>query len=115
VPTGGTALANVGPADRPFTPGLPKERLTALIWHACGMARVRISTTVDGHLLEEARRLRVGTPDASLIDQALTELVRAHRRTEIDTHYEAAYREHPASEPDEWGDLESWADAAQRS
>ncbi len=87
----------------------------ALIWHACGMARVRISTTVDGHLLEEARRLHAGTPDASLIDQALTELVRAHRRSEIDEQYEAAYREHPASEPDEWGDLESWADAAQRS
>jgi hypothetical protein len=87
----------------------------ALLWHTYGMSRVRISTTVDGHLLEEARRLRGGTPDASLIDQALAELVRAQRRSEIDVHYEAAYREHPASEPDEWGDLESWADAAQRS
>ena len=39
------------------------------------MPRVRISTTVDGSRLEEARR-RVGRPDSELIDQALALLVR---------------------------------------
>jgi hypothetical protein len=87
----------------------------ALLWHTRGIARVRVSTTVDSDLLEEARRLRAGTPDAALLDLALAELVRMHRRTEIDGQYEAAYRDHPASEADGWGDLESWSDAAGRS
>jgi hypothetical protein len=35
------------------------------------MARVRISTTVDASLLEEARRVREGKPDSVVIDDAL--------------------------------------------
>jgi hypothetical protein len=52
--------------------------------------------------------------DARLIDEALTALLQKHRRTEIDAAY-AAYDEQPLSEPDAWGDLESWRDAAGRS
>jgi antitoxin MazE5 len=37
-----------------------------------------------------------------------------HRAAEIDAAY-AAYDEHPLSEPDEWGDLESFRFAAAAS
>ena len=40
------------------------------------MARVRVSTTVDEALLKKARRLRRGTSDAALIDEALDALLR---------------------------------------
>ena len=75
--------------------------------HACGMTRVRVSTTVDEGLLTEARRLRPGVKDATLLDEALRGLVRLHREAEIDASY-AAYDEHPIDEPDEWGDLASF-------
>ena len=77
------------------------------------MARVRVSTTVDQDLLERARRARAGVNDATLLDEALKVLLRAHREAEIDAAY-AAYDEHPLDEPDEWGDLASWRDAAGR-
>ena len=35
------------------------------------MARVRVSTTVDEHLLARAREARSGVGDAALIDEAL--------------------------------------------
>jgi hypothetical protein len=35
------------------------------------MSRVRVSTTVDGDLLDEARRLRSGANDAKLLEEAL--------------------------------------------
>lgn len=78
------------------------------------MARVRVSTTVDEALLAEARRLRP-VKDAELLDEALRGLVRANREAEIDAAYERAYREHPLDEPDEWGDLASWSEAARKS
>jgi hypothetical protein len=52
-----------------------------------GVARVRISTTVDQELLDDARKRR-----APSIDEA----------------YAAAYELHPVDEPDEWGDLASF-------
>lgn len=79
------------------------------------MARARVSTTVDEGLLASARRLRSGATDAALLDEALAALVARHRAAEIDVEYERAYREHPVDEPDEWGDLVSWGDAARRS
>lgn len=82
--------------------------------HNSGMARVRVSTTVDEDLLAEARRLRAGINDATLLDEALMTLVRQHRAAEIDASY-SAYDEHPLDEPDEWGDLSSWLDATQRA
>ena len=83
-------------------------------WHDSGMARVRVSTTVDEHLLAEARRALEGQNDAAVLDEALAALVARHRKAVIDASY-AAYDEHPLSEPDEWGDLESWLAANDRS
>jgi formate-dependent nitrite reductase cytochrome c552 subunit len=75
------------------------------------MARTRISTTVDHDLLEQARTA-TGRTDAELIDEALTALLHRYRRAEIDAAYAAAYEAHPIDEPDEWGDLASFRDAA---
>ena len=78
------------------------------------MSRVRVSTTVDGQLLAEARRSRGGASDAVLLDEALRALLARHRAAEIDEAYEA-YDEHPLDEPDEWGDLQSFREAAAAS
>ena len=76
------------------------------------MARTRISTTVDAGLIADARRARAGITDAQLIDEALTALLARHRSAEIDTAYATAYAEHPIDEADEWGDLDSFRNAA---
>lgn len=76
------------------------------------MARTRISTTVDDDLLRQARRARAGQTDAQLIDEALAALLQRLRRAEVDAAYQAAYTAHPIDEPDEWGDLGSFRDAA---
>ena len=78
------------------------------------MARVRVSTTVDEGLLAEARRAMAVVNDARLLDEALGALLRSHRAAEFDRSY-AAYGEHPIDEPDEWGDLASFGDAASRT
>jgi hypothetical protein len=78
------------------------------------MPRTRISTTVDGRLLADARAARAELNDAALIDEALAALLAARRSTEIDKAY-AAYDEHPLDEPDEWGDLASFHEAAAKS
>ena len=75
------------------------------------MARVRVSTTVDERLLNEARSLRSSLPDSALLDEALAALLARHRAAEIDAAY-AAYDAHPLEEPDEWGDLASFRTAA---
>jgi hypothetical protein len=75
------------------------------------MTRVRLSTTVDGQLLEEARRARAGKPDSVLIDDALAALLTRDRAAETDAAY-AVYDEHPLTEEDEWGDLDSFREAA---
>lgn len=75
------------------------------------MARIRVSTTVDESLIESARRLRSDLNDAALLDEALGALVSRHRAAEIDAGY-AAYEAHPLEEPDEWGDLASFREAA---
>ena len=82
----------------------------AYSWHA----RVRVSTTVDGELLQEARRLRDGGNDAALFDAALSALLDRHRAGQIDASY-AAYETQPLDEPDEWGDLASFREAASSS
>jgi hypothetical protein len=56
----------------------------------------------------------LGVTDAALIDEALRALLVRHRSAEVDASY-AAYDEHPADEPDEWGDLASWRQAAAAS
>jgi hypothetical protein len=75
------------------------------------MSRVRVSTTVDEHLLANARRTLKGQPDAVVIDEALRSLLLRHRSAELDAEYEA-YDAHPLEEPDEWGDLASFRAAA---
>jgi len=75
------------------------------------MARTRLSTTVDADLLEGARRVRSGVTDAVLIDEALGALLARHRTAEVDARY-AAYDLQPLDDPDEWGDLASFRQAA---
>lgn len=84
------------------------------LWHSCGMARVRVSTTVDEDLLAKARGARSGVGDAALIDEALAALVAQHRAVEVDAAY-SAYDDHPLDEADEWGDLGSFREAAAAS
>lgn len=75
------------------------------------MSRIRLSTTVNGQLLDSARRLRTGITDAALIDEALEALLVGHRSAEVDASY-TAYDQHPIDEPDEWGNLASFRQAA---
>ena len=86
--------------------------LVAESCHACGMPRVRISTTVDEETLTAARALGFAN-DSEVIDAALTALVRARRKAEIDASYEV-YDRIPLNTPDEWGDLESFMAAVDR-
>lgn len=75
------------------------------------MSRIRVSTTVDGELLESARGALSTLTDSALIDEALSALLARHRSAEIDAAY-AVYDAHPLEEPDEWGDLSSFREAA---
>jgi len=75
------------------------------------MPRERVSTTVDEELLGRARGLDEWGSDAALLDAALTALVARHRAVQIDASY-ASYDEHPLDEPDAWGDLASFGEAA---
>lgn len=74
------------------------------------MSRMRVSTTVDGGLLDRARGLEDWPNDAAMMDAALDALTARYREAEIDAAYEA-YERHPLGEPDEWGDLASFLDA----
>jgi hypothetical protein len=84
------------------------------MWHNSGMARTRVSTTVDEQLLESARQALAPLTDAAVLDQALAALLDRHRATEIDAAY-AAYDGHPLEEADEWGDLASFREGAAAS
>jgi len=66
----------------------PAEQRGFVAWHTYGIARTRLSTTVDAELRD--------------------------RSAELDASY-AAYDEHPLDEPDEWGDLASFREAAAAS
>ena len=78
------------------------------------MTRIRVSTTVDGLLIEQARQLRSGLKDAALLDEALGALLAQHRTAEIDASY-AIYDDVPLDEADDWGDLASFREAAATS
>jgi hypothetical protein len=78
------------------------------------MTRVRVSTTVDEHLLAKARESRSESTDAALIDEALEALLARDRAGELDAAY-AAYDERPLDEPDEWGNLAAFREAAAAS
>ena len=59
---------------------------------------------MDSELLEDARRLRSGANDATLLDEALSALIALNRAGEIDAAY-AAYDQFPVDQADEWGSL----------
>ena len=99
----GRLPAHSGPQDACL--GMPH------LWYGSGMARTRISTTVDAALLAGARRARSGLADSALIDEALSALLARQRAAEIDAAY-GAYDVHPLGEHDEWGDLASFRQAA---
>jgi hypothetical protein len=75
------------------------------------MTRVRISTTVDGQLLSEARSLRKGINDAKIFDEALVALLYRNRSAEIDAAY-GAYEATSIDELDDWGSLGEFRNAA---
>lgn len=76
------------------------------------MRKVRVSVMVDVEMWEAAKAAAGGDTDGAVVDAALTELVRRHRRAEAEAAYATAYAEHPLSAPDAWGDLQSWHEAA---
>lgn len=75
------------------------------------MNRVRVSTTVDAQLLDDARRASGDQPDSVLLDAALRSFLRRHRSAELDAQY-GVYDEQPLDAPDDWGDLASFRSAA---
>lgn len=76
------------------------------------MKRTRLSTTVDSHLLNEARSVQGTATDAELIDLALAALLAKWHSSTVDQAYVAAYKTMPLDTKDEWGDLESFRSAA---
>jgi post-segregation antitoxin (ccd killing protein) len=80
-------------------------------WYKSGMARMRVSTTVDEQLLTRARQARSELADSALIDEALAALLARNRAAEIEAAYEA-YDRLPLDTSDEWGDLASFRTAA---
>lgn len=78
------------------------------------MSRARVSTTVDGKLLEQARALHAGTSDSALVEEALLALLAQYRSVDIDATC-AAYDTHPLGEPDDWGDLDTFRRTAAAS
>ncbi|MHB8262344.1 MAG: type II toxin-antitoxin system VapB family antitoxin [Acidimicrobiales bacterium] len=78
------------------------------------MSRVRVSTTVDESLLVHARQLCSKSTDAAVLDEALQAFIARHRAAQIDKAY-VSYNRHPVDEPDEWGDLASFREAAASS
>lgn len=79
------------------------------------MARTRISTTVSAQRLADARSIASWRNDAEMMDEALAALVRQHRAATIDRAYRDGYGAAPIDTPDEWGDLESFHQAASRT
>lgn len=74
------------------------------------MQRVRVTTTVDSRLLDEARVIVGAFTDEVLFDRALEALLGLHRSTEIDAAY-AVYDHVPLDSPDDWGSLASFRGA----
>ena len=69
---------------------------------------------MDEALLARARAALAGVQDSALLDAALAALVARHRAAELDAGY-AVYDAVPLDQPDEWGDLASFRDAAAAS
>lgn len=78
------------------------------------MAKVRISTTVDASLLDQARACCEGARDSSVLEAALEALIARHRGAAFDRRIDAAYRELSFDQPDQWGDMGTFLEAATR-
>lgn len=72
------------------------------------MTRVRVSTTVEQSLWNDARSAHGGPTDSSVLEAALRALMHTYRSAQIDADYDDAYSRMPLSEPDARGDLETW-------
>lgn len=83
--------------------------------HDCGMAKIRLSTTVDADLLARARAAHGPSTDASVVEAALEALLRLHQESEFDRVYAEAYARQQVGDRDEWGDLQAFLDGAARS
>lgn len=68
-------------------------------WHDRGIARTRLSTTVDAQLLKPARRARSGVTNATFIDEALAALLARHRSCEVDASFRFAGQQLPRDGP----------------
>jgi len=69
------------------------------------MAKVRVSTTVDQELLDEARACVAGARDSTLVERALRALLASERAAQIDREIDEGYERIPYDTPDEWGSL----------
>ena len=78
------------------------------------MTRLRVSTTVDEGLMTRARQALAPANDSSVLEEALRALLAQRREAEIDASY-VAYELHPLDEPDAWGNLASFGEAASAS
>ena len=85
------------------------------MWRGHGRTRSRINLVVDSELLDKARKYCGLKRDEEVIDAALKAFVVQRRNAEIDEAYVAAYDTHPFDEPDEWGNLISFGQAAEKS
>jgi len=85
------------------------------MWRGHGRAQSRINLVVDSELLDEVRRYCGLETDEEVMDAALKAFVVQRRNAEIDEAYAAAYDAHPFDEPDEWGNLISFGQAAEKS
>jgi antitoxin MazE5 len=99
------------PATRRFA---DRPGVEAYSCYICGMARTRVSTTVDEGLLASARAACSDLNDAALLDAALEALLARLRAAEFDAGY-AAYDSVPLDAEDDWGDLASFREAAAAS
>ena len=83
------------------------------MWHTRGMARTRLSTTVDAELLD-THGVCAPTSPMPPRRRGARSAASLHRAAEVDAGY-AAYDAHPLDEPDAWGDLASFRRAAAAS
>lgn len=66
-----------------------------------GMARVRISTTVDERPLERGRGVKAGVPVSACVDDALAAFLARHRAAADVGAAHASYDDHPLDGDDE--------------
>ena len=78
------------------------------------MPRVRISTTVNDTLLDQARSTLPDLNDAALLDRALSALCAEHCAAEVDRSYRV-FDETPLDTEDGWGNLADFLEATEGS